>query len=145
MLKISQSVIDEFGADLPERVAAYATALEAHRFSMGTPRPVEHPLVEAVTQAGGMDCIEIIPTPATEPLPAKNEISKIRLVEALGAAGKLRDAMALLKLEAPVAELTDAELLLREKWLAARSLNPSSPEVAPLLHAIGVDPESLLA
>ena len=67
MLKISQSVIDEFGADLPERVAAYAAALEAHRFSMGTPRPVEHPLVEAITQAGGMDSIIILPVSPTSP------------------------------------------------------------------------------
>jgi hypothetical protein len=53
--------------------------------------------------------------------------------------------MALLKLEAPTADLTDAELLLRERWLAAQKLNLLAPEVAALLKAIGFDSSSLIA
>jgi hypothetical protein len=52
--------------------------------------------------------------------------------------------MALLKLEAPATDLTDAELLLRERWLAAQRLDLLSPEVAPLLQTIGIEPASLI-
>jgi hypothetical protein len=83
--------------------------------------------------------------PPPPPAPPPGEITKLRLVEALGAAGKLRDAMALLKLEAPATDLTDAELLLRERWLAAQKLNLLAPEVAALLQAIGIEPASLIA
>ena len=157
--RIPADAIEAFGPDLTERVASYAVALEAHRFSIGTPRPVEHPLVEAILAAGGMDAIEITPTPAPpeaepapvvetlpiQPPPPPGEITKLRLVEFLGAIGKLREAHALLKLEAPAADLTDAELLLRERWLAAQRLDLLSPEVAPLLQAIGIEPTSLIA
>jgi hypothetical protein len=156
--RIPADAIEAFGPDLAERVTAYAAALEAHRFSVGEPRPVEHPLVESILAAGGMEVVEIIPTPAppeaepepvvetlpTQPPPPPGEITKLRLVEFLGAAGKLREAHALLKLEAPIADLTDAELLLRERWLAAQRLDLLSPEVAPLLHAIGIEPASLI-
>jgi hypothetical protein len=153
-LRVAAEVVAAFGNDLTDRVAAYAAALEAHRFSVGEPRPVEHPLVEAIVAAGGMDAVEIIaapPPPEPEvpppppPAPPPGEITKLRLVEALGAAGKLREAMALLKLEAPATDLTDAELLLRERWLAAQKLNLLAPEVAALLKAIGIDSSSLIA
>ena len=47
LFRVSAETIEAFGPDLAARVASYAAALEAHRFSIGTPRPVEHPLVEA--------------------------------------------------------------------------------------------------
>lgn len=90
-------------------MAAHVATLEVHRFSIGTPRPVEHPLVEAIVAAGGIEGVEItpappIPEPEAPPPPSPKltpgQITKLRLVEALGATGKLRDAMALLKLEA---------------------------------------------
>jgi hypothetical protein len=71
-------------------------------------------------------------------------ITKIRLVEALAAAGKLRQAYRLLKLEAPLNDLTDAELALRERWNAAHTLDLQSAEVAPFLAALDVAPESLV-
>jgi hypothetical protein len=151
--RVPAEVIETFGPDLAERVASYAAALEAHRFSVGEPRPVEHPLVEAILAAGGMDVVEIIPappipepeiSPPSQPAPPPGEITKLRLVEVLGAIGKLREAYALLKLDAPIADLTNAELLLRERWLAAQTLNLLSPEVAPLLQAIGIEPTSLI-
>jgi len=162
-LRVAAEVVAAFGNNLTDRIAAYAAALNAHRFSVGEPRPVEHPLVEAIVAAGGMDGVEIIPAPPKPepvpvvevitvpedppppPAPPPGKITKLRLVEALGAAGKLRDAMALLKLEAPATDLTDAELLLRERWFAAQSLNLHASEVATLLEAIGVDPASLIA
>jgi hypothetical protein len=162
-LRVTAEIVEAFGNDLTDRVAAYAAALEAHRFSVGEPRPVEHPLVEAIVAAGGMEGVEIIPDPPKPeaapvvevitvpedppppPAPPPGEITKLRLVEALGATGKLRDAMALLKLEAPATDLTDAELLLRERWLAAQKLNLLAPEVAPLIEALGIEPASLIA
>ena len=162
-LRVAAEVVEAFGPALTDRVAAYAAAIEAHRFSVGEPRPVEHPLVEAIVAAGGMEGVEIIPDPPKPepipvvevrtvaedppppPAPPPGEITKLRLVETLGATGKLRDAMALLKLEAPTADLTDAELLLRERWLAAQKLNLLAPEVAALLKAIGFDSSSLIA
>jgi hypothetical protein len=101
-----------------------------------------------------MEVVEIIATPPmpepevslpSQPAPTPGEITKLRLVEVLGASGKLREAHALLKLDAPIADLTDAELLLRERWLAAQSLDLLSPEVVPLLQAIGIEPASLIA
>ena len=159
LFRVPAETIEAFGPDLAARVAAHAAALEAHRFSIGTPRPVEHPLVEAILAAGGMEMVEITPTPAPpeaepapvvetlpiQPPPPPGEITKLRLVEFLGAIGKLREAHALLKLESPAADLTDAELLLRERWLAAQRLDLLSPEVAPLLQAIGIEPASLIA
>jgi hypothetical protein len=152
-LRIPEEVIEAIGPAITDRVEAYTHALEAHRLSIGEPRPVEHPLVEAIVAAGGMEAVEIIPVPPIPepeappppPTPPPGEITKLRLVEALGATGKLRDAMALLKLEAPATDLTDAELLLRERWLAAQKLNLFAPEVAALLKAIGSDPSSLIA
>ena len=162
-LRVAAEVVAAFGNDLTDRVAAYVAALNAHRFSIGEPRPVEHPLVEAIVAAGGMEGVEIIPDPPKPepvpmvevitvpedppppPAPPPGEITKLRLVETLGAVGKLRDAMALLKLEAPATDLTDAELLLRERWLAAQKLNVLAPEVAGLLKAIGIDSSSLIA
>ncbi|MGI9128261.1 MAG: hypothetical protein ACR2IG_08615 [Roseomonas sp.] len=157
-LRVPAEAIEAFGPDLAERAAAYVAALAAHRLSIGEPRPVEHPLVEAIVAAGGMEAVEIIPAPPPpEPevslppplpevsVPPPGEITKLRLVESLGAAGKLRDAMALLKLEAPATDLTDAELLLRERWLAAQKLNLLAPEVAPLIKALGIEPASLIA
>ncbi|MFN8996232.1 MAG: hypothetical protein ACK5X3_21555, partial [Pseudomonadota bacterium] len=60
-LRITAEVVEAFGPALADRVAAYVAALEAHRFSVGEPRPVEHPLVEAIVAAGGMEVVEIIP------------------------------------------------------------------------------------
>lgn len=94
-LRVAAEVVVAFGPALTDRVAAYAAALEAHRFSVGEPRPVEHPLVEAIVAAGGMDAVEIVPTPPIPepeapppppPAPPLGEITKLRLVEALGAA-----------------------------------------------------------
>jgi hypothetical protein len=151
--RVPAELIEAIGPAITDRVEAYTHALEAHRLSIGEPRPVEHPLVEAIVAAGGMEAVEILsapPIPEPEllpppPAPPPGEITKLRLVETLGASGKLRNAMALLKLEAPTADLTDAELLLRERWLAAQKLNLLAPEVAPLIEALGIEPASLIA
>jgi hypothetical protein len=86
--------------------------------------------------------IAALPPPPPPPPPSFT-ITKIRLVEALAAAGKLRQAYRLLKLEAPLNDLTDAELALRERWNAAHTLDLQSAEVAPFLAALDVAPESL--
>ncbi len=101
-----------------------------------------------ITEAGAFERdmteeeIAAIPPPPP-PVPRKMEVTKLRLVESLAALDKLRAAYALLKLEAPLADLTDAELVLRERWQAAYSLDLLAPEVKPFLFALGLNAESL--
>lgn len=66
-LQIPQAAIDAFGPTLAERVEAYMQAVQAHKYSVGIPRPSENPLVEAIAAAGGVDAIEIIPSPDEPP------------------------------------------------------------------------------
>lgn len=84
--------------------------------------------------------IAALPPPAPPPL---STISKIRLVESLAAMGKLRQAHAALKLDAPMDGLTDAELALRERWNAAHTIDLTLPEVLAVLAALDVSAESL--
>jgi hypothetical protein len=125
-------------------------ALEAHRTSVGLPAPVEVPLVEAIARAGGMDEVTIVdppapPTPPDPSPPAPPLIPKLVVVERVGVAGKLRDARAALKIGRPDAELSDAELLLRERWEAASTIAQDDVQVRGFLAALGLDPDQILA
>ena len=86
---------------------------------------------------------EIAALPSPVPPPPLSTISKIRLVESLAAMGKLRQAYAALKLDAPMDGLTDAELALRERWNAAHTIDLTLPEVLAVLAALDVSAESL--
>ena len=91
-------------------------------------------------RSGGLFAINAEPPPA----PAY-EVPKLLVVTRIGNAGLLRDARAALKLGRPDADLTDAELLLRDRWDAAVSIRSDDAEVRGLLAAIGADPDAILA
>lgn len=79
------------------------------------------------------------------PAPARWEVPKLKVIERLAAAGRLRTAYAALKREAPIADLSDAELALRERWDAATALFNDDADVRAFLTAIGADPAVILA
>lgn len=149
-IEIARAVHDGFAGTLEQRVADFIAALAAHQTSIGLPAPVEAPLVEAVARAGGMAEVTIVdpPGPPTPPDPGPTPppmISKLLLVERIGIAGKLRDARAALKIGRVDAELSDAELLLRERWEAASTIAQDDAQVRGFLAALGLDPDTILA
>lgn len=149
-IEIPRVVYDAFAGTLEQRVADFSGALEAHRFSVGEPAPVEAPLVEAIARAGGMAEVVIVdpppPAPEPEPLPpAPVLIPKLVVVERIGFAGKLRAARAALKIGQPDDALTDAELLLRERWEAASAIAPDDAQVRAFVASLGLDPDAILA
>ena len=73
------------------------------------------------------------------------EVPKLRIVERLRDAGVLRAAYMGLKLEASIADLTDAELAMRERWNAADAIKSDDADALALLRAIGADPAVILA
>lgn len=73
------------------------------------------------------------------------DVPKLLAVERIGAAGKLRAVRAMLKMSVPDAELSDAELLLRDRWDAARVLASDDGQVRSLLAKAGCDPDVILA
>jgi hypothetical protein len=149
-IEIARAGYDGFAGTLEQRVTDFIAALEAHRISVGVPAPVEAPLIEAIARAGGMAEVTIVdpppPPPPPEPaLPPPVLVSKLLLVERIGAASKLRDARAALKIGRPDAELTDAELLLRERWEAASTIAQDDAQVRSFLTALALDPDVILA
>lgn len=77
--------------------------------------------------------------------PPRWDVPKLRVVERLAAAGLLRTANLALRIDAPIADLTDAELALRERWNAAVVLANDDAQVIGFLAAIGADPVAILA
>lgn len=73
------------------------------------------------------------------------EVTKLVLVERLTAAGLLRLSRAALKIGLPDAELSDAELALRERWEAAVAIRSDDAQARQLISAIGGDPDAILA
>lgn len=73
------------------------------------------------------------------------EVPQLVVVTRLVAAGKLRNALAALKMDAPADTLTDADLVLRERWRAAGTLYSDDPDAVAFLTAIGADPAAILA
>ncbi len=149
-IEIARAGYDGFAGTLEQRVTDFIAALEAHRTSVGIPAPVEAPLIEAIARAGGMAEVTIInpppPAPRPEPaIPLPVLVSKLLLVERIGAAGKLRDARAALKISRPDDELSDVELLLRERWEAASTIAQDDTQVRGFLTALALDPDVILA
>lgn len=83
------------------------------------------------------------PPPAQPALPWL--VSKLVIVNRLGALSKLRAARAALKLGVADASLTDAQLLLRDRWDAATDISSDDQDVIEVLTAIGCDAGAVLA
>ena len=77
--------------------------------------------------------------------PPRWEVPQLVVVRRLTAAGRLRAALTGLRLDEPAADLTDAELVLRESWRAAATLYSDDADVIAFLSAIGADPAVILA
>lgn len=149
-IEIARAGYDGFAGTLEQRVTDFIAALEAHRTSVGVPAPVEAPLIEALARAGGMAEVTIVdplpPPPPPEPaIPLPVLVSKLVVVERIGAASKLRNARAALKIGRPDAELSDAELLLRERWEAAGMIAQDDAQLRGFLTALALDPDVILA
>ena len=144
-LRVPHAMAAAFGEDLAPRVEAFMAAVAAHRSTVDEPAPVEAPLIEAIARAGGMAAlvIEAPEAPATPPAPLF--IEKLILVERLGAAGLLRQALTALGRGEPDSALTDAQLLLRERWDAAQRIAKNDAMVRDFLAGLGADPDALLA
>lgn len=73
------------------------------------------------------------------------DVPALLVVDRLGDAGKLRAALLALKMDAASADLSDDELLLRNRWVKAAVLSSADSQVRGLLTAIGADPDAILA
>ncbi|MBX9697815.1 MAG: hypothetical protein K2X74_00205 [Acetobacteraceae bacterium] len=148
-IEITRAIHDGFAGTLEPRVDAFIAALEAHSMSVGIPAPSEAPLVEAIARAGGMAAVTIIdpPAPAAPPepdVPPPLLIAKLVVVERIGMAGKLREARAALQIGKPDDDLSDAALMLRERWEAASTIAQDDAQVRGFLAALGLDPDAIL-
>ena len=72
-------------------------------------------------------------------------LPKLLVVERISAAGKLRDARAALRLGVADSALTDAELVLRERWQAAQDVASDDADMRHMLTVLGLDPSVILA
>ena len=70
-MDIERSLVDHFGgADaLAAAVAAYADAVDRHRFTVGEAAPTAPDLVMMIARAGGMDALTIVDPPQPEGQP----------------------------------------------------------------------------
>lgn len=80
------------------------------------------------------------PPPPAQPY----DVSALLLTDRLAHAGLLRTALGALKLDADLADLNDAELVLRERWRSAVSFRNTDQDVRTFLQAIGGDVDALL-
>lgn len=86
--------------------------------------------------------VAFVPPPAP---PQPYAVPKIMVVNRLAEAGLLRTAYVGLKLEAPIAELSDDEFHLRERWNAAAEVMNTDQDVRNFLAAIHADVDAILA
>jgi len=151
---ILRRVYETFEGEFEARVASFIATLDAFSRTTGIPAPVEDPLIEVVARNGGAfviieppaapEPVEGVPPPSPEPAGPRT-ISKLLLVDRLTVAGKLRAAMAALKIGEPVESLSDAELVLRERWLAAQEIAVTDETVRAFLAGLGLPPDEVLA
>lgn len=142
MLTISRADILRLGGEraFAEAVAAFAAALEAHRFTVDVPAPTADSVIELVVrQHGGQFDIEPEPEPDPEPEPEQPPIawrvSTYRIVRRLEAAGLIEAADAALA----------AQPTLFRRFYTAGTIPHDDPDAIAFLEAIGADPETVLA
>ena len=142
MLTISRADILRLGgvSAFADAVAAFAAALEAHRFTVDVPAPTADPLLERVVrQYSGQYGIE--PEPGPEPStesdqpPTSWRVSTYRIVRRLEAAGLIEAADAALA----------AQPALFRRFYTAGSLPHDDPDAFVFLGAIVANPLEILA
>lgn len=140
MLTISRADILRLGGEraFAEAVAAFAAALEAHRFTVDVPAPTADSVIELVVrQYGGQFDIE--PEPEPDPEPEQPQIawrvSTYRIVRRLEAAGLIEAADAAL----------DAQPVLFRRFYTAGTIPHDDPDAIAFLQGIGADPVIVLA
>ncbi len=123
-------------------VADFATALEAHRFTVDVPAPTADPVVELVVrQYGGLYDIEpepppdVVPEPDPDPVPTAWRVSTYRIVRRLEEIGLI---------EAADAALATQPMLYRRFYTAGSIPHDDSDAIA-FLEGIGAEPEAILA
>lgn len=72
-------------------------------------------------------------------------VSKLKAVERLGQIGKLRAMREALKMDAADSTLSDAELLLRDRWNASQMLSSDDAQIRGFLTQLSIDPDTILA
>jgi len=77
--------------------------------------------------------------------PPRWEVPQLVVVDRLVSAGKLRAALAALQMDASADALSDAELVLRERWRAASALYSDDADAIAFFTAIGADAAAILA
>lgn len=87
----------------------------------------------------------LVPYTHPTPPPQPYDVSALLLTDRLAQAGLLRTALTALKLDAPLADINDEELVLRERWRSAASFLNTDQDVRTFLGAIGGDVDALLA
>lgn len=142
MPTISRADIIRLGGEVAfaETVAAFAAAIEAHRYTVDVPAPTADPLVELVVrQYGGQYDVEPEPGPNPDPEPeeppANWRVSTYRIVRRLEAAGLI---------DAADAALAGQPVLFR-RFYTAGSLPHDDPDAIAFLEGIGADPVAILA
>ena len=70
-MQIDWETAARFGGEaaIQARVTAFQAALQAHRSTVGEPKPVEHALIERIVAEGGQFTVEPAPTPDEPPPP----------------------------------------------------------------------------
>ena len=142
MPTISRGDILRLGGEaaFAEAVAAFAAAIEAHRYTIDVPAPTADPVIERVVrQYGGQYDVEPEPDPEPEPgpevPPTAWRVSTYRIVRRLEEAGLVEAADAAL----------DAQPVLFRRFYTAGSLPNDDPDAVAFLQAIGADPLEILA
>jgi hypothetical protein len=106
-----------------------------HRMVNGTPVPLT---AEEIAARAAEEAAYVAP-------PKRWDVPKLLVIDRLRAAGLLRLAYMALQLDTPVANLTDDELALRERWNAARDLGSDDADARAFFSAIGADADVILA
>lgn len=138
MLTISRADILRLGGEsaFAEAVAAFAAALEAHRFTVDVPAPTADSVIELVVrQYGGQFDIEPEPEPDPEQPQIAWRVSTYRIVRRLEAAGLIEAADAAL----------DAQPVLFRRFYTAGTIPHDDPDAIAFLQGIGADPVIVLA
>lgn len=121
-MQVDWETASRFGgaAAIAARVAAFQAALDAHRQTVGEPRPVEHALIERIVAVGGQFTVAPAPEVKEPPPPPRvpPSVTGLQARLALLGAGVLADVEAWVAAQGPEVQI---------RWQHARSFDRASP------------------